>query len=159
MAALRITFALHSVRVFCRLTRFSSRVPWRSAQLSTGACESARVNFVFVNRDGESLPVQGIVGETLLELVVRTGLDIDGFGACEGTLACSTCHVILPPPPPKPLPCIPLPLPSEEELDMLDMAYGLTDTSRLGCQVRILPEMEGCTIQVPLGFFDMREDD
>uniref|UniRef100_A0A8C4QJG9 Ferredoxin n=1 Tax=Eptatretus burgeri TaxID=7764 RepID=A0A8C4QJG9_EPTBU len=91
-------------------------------------CSSARVNLVFVNRDGESLPVQGIVGETILELVVRTSLDIDGFGACEGTLACSTCHVILPPPPPKPLPCIPLPLPSEEELDMLDLAFGLTDT-------------------------------
>ena len=51
-------------------------------------------------------------------------------GACEGTLACSTCHCIF-----TPEMFDKLPPADEEELDMLDLAAGLTDTSRLGCQV------------------------
>ena len=57
--------------------------------------------------------------------------DIDLEGACEGSIACSTCHVIL-----SPEHYDLLPEPSDDENDMLDMAFGLTDTSRLGCQVR-----------------------
>jgi ferredoxin len=42
-----------------------------------------------------------------------------------------------------------LPDPSEDEEDMLDMAYGLTDTSRLGCQVEVKEEMDGVTLEMP----------
>lgn len=42
-----------------------------------------------------------------------------------------------------------LPEPEEEEEDMLDMAYGLQEESRLGCQVRFSKEMEGVTITLP----------
>jgi ferredoxin-2, mitochondrial len=56
--------------------------------------------------------------------------DIDLEGACEGSVACSTCHVIL-----SPEHYDLLPEPEDDENDMLDMAFGLTDTSRLGCQV------------------------
>lgn len=59
--------------------------------------------------------------------------DVDLEGACEGSIACSTCHVIL-----SPEHYNMLPEPEDDENDMLDMAFGLTDTSRLGCQVRIL---------------------
>jgi ferredoxin len=41
--------------------------------------------------------VQGKEGENLLDVVVNNNIDIDGFGACEGTLACSTCHLIFTP--------------------------------------------------------------
>ena len=52
-------------------------------------------------------------------------------GACGGETACSTCHVIM-----SPEVFAKLPEPSEAEEDMLDLAAGLTKTSRLGCQVR-----------------------
>jgi ferredoxin-2, mitochondrial len=39
--------------------------------------------------------------------------------------------------------------PGDEENDMLDLAFGLTDTSRLGCQVKMSPELAGMTVKIP----------
>ena len=64
-------------------------------------------------------------------------------GACDGSLACSTCHVIL-----EQSHYDALPPPEEEEEDMLDLAFGLTDTSRLGCQIKIDASMKGMVLQV-----------
>ncbi|PPR91362.1 hypothetical protein GOBAR_AA29315 [Gossypium barbadense] len=65
--------------------------------------------------------------------------------ACEGSLACSTCHVIV------------MDMehynkleePSDEENDMLDLAFGLTETSRLGCQIIARPELDGIRLAIP----------
>ena len=65
-------------------------------------------------------------------------------GACEGSIACSTCHVIL-----SPEYYDLLPEPEDDENDMLDMAFGLTDTSRLGCQVKLTKELDGITATLP----------
>ncbi|GAW09969.1 ferredoxin [Lentinula edodes] len=70
--------------------------------------------------------------------------DIDLEGACEGSVACSTCHVIL-----SPEYYDLLPEPEDDENDMLDMAFGLTDTSRLGCQVKLTKELDGITATLP----------
>jgi ferredoxin len=66
------------------------------------------------------------------------------LGACEGSVACSTCHVIL-----SAEHYDLLPEPSDDENDMLDMAFGLTDTSRLGCQVHITRELDEMTATLP----------
>ncbi|MGH0175783.1 UNVERIFIED_CONTAM: hypothetical protein FKN15_071442 [Acipenser sinensis] len=72
--------------------------------------------------------------------------------ACEGTLACSTCHLIFDKNVFNKLePLV------DEELDMLDLAYGLTDTSRLGCQVFVQKGMDGMTVQVPQKVNDIRK--
>ena len=39
--------------------------------------------------------------------------------------------------------------PCEDEEDLLDLAYGLTETSRLGCQVKVTKEMENMVVEVP----------
>eukprot|EP01035_Chromulina_nebulosa_P018668 gene18668-24415_t len=65
-------------------------------------------------------------------------------GACEGVCACSTCHIIL-----ESDIFNKLPEPSEREEDMLDQAFGLTSTSRLGCQVIVTKEYDGLTVQLP----------
>ena len=83
---------------------------------------------------------------------MNDNVDIDGFGACEGTLACSTCHVIFKQEVFNSLP----EEATDEELDMLDLAYGLTDTSRLGCQVCISKELSGIEVQLPEGTNDQR---
>ncbi|KAK1220052.1 mitochondrial matrix iron-sulfur protein [Marasmius sp. AFHP31] len=70
--------------------------------------------------------------------------DIDLEGACEGSVACSTCHVILE------LDVYDkLPDPEDDENDMLDVAFGLTDTSRPGCQVKLTKELDGMTATLP----------
>uniref|UniRef100_A0A8C3H1A0 Uncharacterized protein n=1 Tax=Corvus moneduloides TaxID=1196302 RepID=A0A8C3H1A0_CORMO len=112
---------------------------------------SDQVTVHFINRDGERLTTTAKEGESLLEVVVNQNLAIDGFGACEGTLACSTCHLIFDRDTFQKLDAI-----SDEELDMLDLAYGLTDTSRLGCQVCIKKSMDGLTVRVPMDVSDMR---
>ncbi|KAI0824482.1 2Fe-2S ferredoxin-type domain-containing protein [Trametes gibbosa] len=79
--------------------------------------------------------------------------DIDLEGACEGSVACSTCHVIL-----DPESYDKLPEPEDDENDMLDMAFGLTDTSRLGCQVRLTKKLDGITATLPAATRNMFVD-
>lgn len=103
-----------------------------------------RVELTFVRASGERIKAKGKVGDSLLDVVVNSGLDLDGFGACEGTLTCSTCHLIFSKPDFDKLPD----KPSDEELDMLDLAYDLTDTSRLGCQITLSKDMNGLEVKV-----------
>ena len=70
--------------------------------------------------------------------------DIDLEGACEGSLACSTCHVIV-----DKSHYSKLEQASEDEEDMLDLAFGLTPTSRLGCQITMTKDLDGLTLTVP----------
>jgi ferredoxin len=86
--------------------------------------------------------VKAYVGDNLLRVAHKNDIDLEG--ACEGVCACSTCHVILD----QEL-LDSLPEATEDEEDMLDMAFGLTDTSRLGCQVIITPDMEEQVIYLP----------
>ena len=65
-------------------------------------------------------------------------------GACEGMMACSTCHVIV-----DGEDFDKLPPASEEEEDMLDLAAHATRTSRLACQIEITAEMGTLTVKVP----------
>ncbi|CAH8625940.1 unnamed protein product [Schistosoma haematobium] len=88
------------------------------------------VNITFAWKNGRNKTVYAKIGDNLLDVVLDNDVDIDGFGACEGTLACSTCHLIFAK---EDFDNLRDPL-TEEEQDMLDLAYGLTDTSRLGCQ-------------------------
>ncbi|TFK71143.1 ferredoxin [Pluteus cervinus] len=86
-------------------------------------------------------------------LTIAHEYDIDLEGACEGSVACSTCHVILP----QEYYDL-LPEPEDDENDMLDMAFGLTDTSRLGCQVKLTKELDGITATLPAATRNMFVD-
>ena len=72
-----------------------------------------------------------MIGENLLETAHRNDVELEG--ACEGSLACSTCHVVFE----DEAVFETLPEACDDENDMLDLAYGLTATSRLGCQVTL----------------------
>ena len=88
------------------------------------------------------MPVLAREGETLLEVAHNNKIDLEG--ACESSLACSTCHVILESPIYDELEEA-----VEEEEDMLDLAYGLTHTSRLGCQVFVTRSMDNMVVKLP----------
>ena len=96
----------------------------------------------FIDRDGKELTVEAPLGNTILDNAHANDIDIEG--ACEGCMACSTCHVIVAPDWYKKLAA-----PSEDEEDMLDLVFGLTRTSRLGCQIEITKEMDGLRVQLP----------
>ncbi|MEO1190642.1 MAG: ferredoxin family 2Fe-2S iron-sulfur cluster binding protein [Pseudomonadota bacterium] len=96
----------------------------------------------FILRDGTHKEVDAPIGLSVLEIAHRNDVDIEG--ACEGSLACSTCHVII-----NKEWFDRLEEPSEDEEDMLDLAFGLTPTSRLGCQLIISDELDGLTVALP----------
>lgn len=96
----------------------------------------------FIERDGTHREVDAPLGLSVLEIAHRHGVDIEG--ACEGSLACSTCHVIVDP---KYFEL--LQTPTEDEEDMLDLAFGLEETSRLGCQIVMTEELDGLVVRLP----------
>jgi len=97
---------------------------------------------VFIERDGTRREVEAPVGLSVLEIAHRNDIDIEG--ACEGSLACSTCHVIVEEGWYKRLAEA-----SEDEEDMLDLAFDLQRTSRLGCQIVMSEELDGLTVYLP----------
>ncbi len=102
----------------------------------------------FIERDGTRRVVDAPLGLSVLEIAHRNDIDLEG--ACEGSLACSTCHVIVDPEWYELLKEA-----TEDEEDMLDLAFGLTRTSRLGCQIIITEELDGLTVSLPAGSRNM----
>jgi 2Fe-2S ferredoxin len=97
---------------------------------------------VFIERDETRREVDAPLGDSILDVARRHDIDIEG--ACDGSLACSTCHVIVDPEWYDLLVDA-----TEDEEDMLDLASNLTRTSRLGCQIVITEELDGLTVQLP----------
>lgn len=97
----------------------------------------------FIDAQGAARTVAADDGATLMETAVRNA--IPGIEAeCGGACACATCHVYvdegwqdhLPPP-------------QSMEEDMLDFAYDVRPNSRLACQIRIRPELDGLVVTTP----------
>lgn len=102
---------------------------------------SETVKVIFIEK-GETKEFHVPVGTTVLQAARDNNIDLEG--ACEGSLACSTCHVVVD----KSFYDL-LEEPNEDEEDMLDLAFGLTPTSRLGCQIILTKELDGLTLRVP----------
>jgi 2Fe-2S ferredoxin len=100
-----------------------------------------KVIFITDNTGVEKI-VEAPLGLSILEIAHSNNIDLEG--ACEGSLACATCHIIL-----DEEFYHKLKKPSEEEEDMLDLAFGLTDTSRLGCQIIVTEELDGIKVRLP----------
>lgn len=97
---------------------------------------------VFVEPDGTRKEVDAPLGLSVMEIAHLHDIDIEG--ACEGSLACSTCHVIV-----DSGWFSKLEEASEDEEDMLDLAFGLKETSRLGCQIVMTQELDGLVVMLP----------
>ena len=96
----------------------------------------------FIDPDGSKKECDATSGLSVMEVAHLNGIDIEG--ACEGCMACSTCHVIV-----DAAWIDKLPVASEEEEDMLDLAFGLTRTSRLGCQISMSDDLDGLVVALP----------
>jgi ferredoxin-2, mitochondrial len=96
----------------------------------------------FIDKSGKTIKIRGKVGDNILYLAHRYEIEMEG--ACEASLACTTCH------------CYvlneyydKLPIAEEKEEDLLDMAPFLKENSRLGCQIILSKELDGITLQLP----------
>uniref|UniRef100_A0A6N2M4Y7 2Fe-2S ferredoxin-type domain-containing protein n=1 Tax=Salix viminalis TaxID=40686 RepID=A0A6N2M4Y7_SALVM len=127
--------------IFQKHCQFSSTAT--SSDSANGSDPEDMISITFVGKDGEEKDIKVPVGMSMLEAAHENDIELEG--ACEGSLACSTCHVIV------------MDMeyfnkledPADEENDMLDLAFGLTETSRLGCQVIAKPELDGMCLAIP----------
>lgn len=107
------------------------------------------VSVCFITADGAKVRREAAAGDRLLEVGQAAGMPLEG--TCEGQMACSTCHVVvaaewfdkLAPA-------------SEEEEDMLDLAAGITRTSRLSCQIVLDEALDGIEVHIPGEARDMQ---
>ena len=110
----------------------------------------SRVRIRFIDRNGAVTEAEGAEGAALLDVAQAAGMPLEG--TCEGQMACSTCHVIvakdwfdkMPPA-------------VEEEEDMLDLAAGVTRTSRLSCQIELTEDLDGLEVRIPAESRDMQK--
>lgn len=97
----------------------------------------------FFRADGSlDKEVEAAPGQRLLDVAWAAREPLEG--ACEGVMACSTCHVIV-----DPADFEKLPPASEEEEDLLDLASHATRTSRLACQIMLTDELALLTVRIP----------
>ncbi len=104
----------------------------------------------FIEPNGTSRQVDAPKGLSVLEIAHKHDIDVEG--ACEGSLACSTCHVIV-----DPAWFGKLAKPTEDEEDMLDLAFGLEKTSRLGCQIVMTDALDGLVVRLPSAVRNMQK--
>uniref|UniRef100_A0A915HX53 2Fe-2S ferredoxin-type domain-containing protein n=1 Tax=Romanomermis culicivorax TaxID=13658 RepID=A0A915HX53_ROMCU len=104
--------------------------------------EKEVVNVIFTTKEGKTVNVRGKIGDNLLYLAHRYNIEMEG--ACEASLACTTCHVYV-----DERFSGELEAPSEKEEDMLDLAPFLKPNSRLGCQIILKKEMDGLKVELP----------
>ncbi len=98
---------------------------------------------IFIVKDNKEIIVNATEGLSILEVARQNNIELEG--ACEGSVACATCHVIIDQGFYQKLkPAI------EAEEDMLDLAFGLTSYSRLGCQIILSKELDGIKVRLPL---------
>lgn len=100
----------------------------------------------FILKDGSQKSVEAPEGLSLMEVAIKNDIE-EVEGACGGSLACATCHVYVEPK--RFDETLPEDGISEEEEDMLDLAFDLRKTSRLCCQMMIDDSTDGLTVAVP----------
>lgn len=104
--------------------------------------EGEELHVTFISKDGLQQTFEVAEGDNILDIAQNYNLDMEG--ACGGSCACLTCHVII-----DPEFYDAIAEPDDDENDMLDLAFGLTETSRLGCQVKMTKELDGIRIALP----------
>ncbi|RSH79428.1 uncharacterized protein EHS24_001475 [Apiotrichum porosum] len=130
---------------------FSASAPARHDEIVRPA-PGTGIKVTYEDSNGKVIKtIEGNEGDNLLLLAHEHDIDLEG--ACECSVACSTCHVVV-----EPKFFDKLPEADDEENDMLDLAFGLEDTSRLGCQVKLAPEIDGIRVKIPSATRNMYVD-
>lgn len=107
------------------------------------------VKVTFITAQDQRIEREAEAGTRLLEVGQNAGMPLEG--TCEGQMACSTCHVIVTPEWFEKLTPA-----SDDEEDMLDLAAGVTRTSRLSCQIVLTDALDGLEVRVPEEARDMQ---
>ncbi|KAF4555180.1 Adrenodoxin-like protein [Elsinoe fawcettii] len=121
---------------------FSTSPLLQHGHLDTPAPGEER-HVTFIDKDGSQHTFEVADGANLLDIAQANDLEMEG--ACGGSCACSTCHVIVEDGDMYDK----MEEPDDDENDMLDLAFGLTETSRLGCQIKMSKALDGLVVRLP----------
>nr|AEQ54760.1 adrenodoxin-like ferredoxin 1-1 [Dimocarpus longan]AEQ54762.1 adrenodoxin-like ferredoxin 1-2 [Dimocarpus longan] len=125
---------------FLKYRQFSTTAAGNTSDESSE--QNDKISVTFVDKDGEEHQIKVPIGMSLLEAAPEKDIDLEG--ACEGSVACSSSHVIV-----MDMDCYnKLEDPNDEENAMLDVAFGLTETFGLGCQIVAKPEIDGIRVAI-----------
>ncbi len=100
-----------------------------------------------IQTDGSKKDVEAEDGWSLMEILRDVPYGVIE-GACGGSMACATCHVYVHPEWAERVSGQDNEK-TEEEEDMLDLAFDINDHSRLGCQIRMSKELDGLVVALP----------
>ena len=103
----------------------------------------------FLTAEGQTVDAAAAPGECLLAVAQAAGMPLEG--TCEGQMACSTCHVVV-----AEEWFAKLPAAHPDEEDMLDLAAGVSRTSRLSCQIELTEALDGLEVRIPGEARDMQ---
>ncbi|CAK7216889.1 mitochondrial matrix iron-sulfur protein [Sporothrix curviconia] len=142
------------VYLTARLAQPARASPWQAVRCFSASAVRAHghihkpkpgeeLYITFIDKDGDSHKLAVAPGDNLLDIAQAHDLEMEG--ACGGSCACSTCHVIVE----DEAYFDKMNEPDDDENDMLDLAFGLTETSRLGCQVTMTKELDGLVVRLP----------
>ena len=123
---------------------FHKTIPFWHETNEELAARPDSIKVTFITKEGEEIHVKGREGERALYLAHRKNIDMEG--ACEASLACTTCHVYVES---EDEHWDQLPEATETEEDLLDMAPFLASNSRLGCQIVLDSAIDGIKLRLP----------
>ena len=133
--------SLTTTDIECPIRTFTSSSQLHHGDLTPPKPGQER-HVTFIDKEGHEHTFEVADGDNLLDIAQANDLEMEG--ACGGSCACSTCHVIV-----KDDEFYDnMEEPSDDENDMLDLAFGLTETSRLGCQVQMSKELDGLVVSM-----------
>jgi 2Fe-2S ferredoxin len=97
----------------------------------------------YIDTAGTTRTIDAEVGATVMETAIKNG--VPGIEAeCGGACACATCHVYVDEAwRAKTGEAAPM------EQDMLDFAYDVRPNSRLSCQIKVTPDLDGLVVTTP----------
>ena len=105
--------------------------------------ESTKITVTFVQPDGSRESYLGVQGDHLMDVAVDNG--VNGIiGQCGGGCTCCTCHVWVDPQWRERAKTA-----HGDEQELLSYALGVNERSRLACQIRLTPELDGLVVEVP----------
>jgi 2Fe-2S ferredoxin len=97
---------------------------------------------IVITREGEEREIKGEVGRSVMEAIRDAGID-ELLASCGGCCSCATCHVHVDPAFADMLPAM-----ADDENDLLAIADDRDETSRLSCQVKFSPALDGMRVTI-----------
>ena len=103
--------------------------------------EENTINIKVIDREDQEHELIAPTDMAMNLMEVCRSYELPVEGTCGGMALCASCHCYV-------LSDHQLNEPSDDEEDMLDQAFFVENNSRLGCQIRMMPEMEGLTVKL-----------